>query len=346
MNRWKLMYCAKRLLGNRLLSRLQQVLKYELNFRNVYSNSSRKSETKENIVVFCIDGKTIHGGMSDRLRGLMSTEKYCEARGKKMLINWTYPFRLSDYLDINGNVTNVNWGGYVSLNRKDVAFRFFNSYSFIDNDKNGYFEILDTKKNITHVYSNVTLDENHYHEQFNYLFSPSEALKKEINKCLKEIEGKYISITFRFIGLLGDFKDTYNVGILSETEKHDYIERGIKAIHKLWRENCNDIRCVLVTADSNLFLEEVRKLSFVYVISGTVSHMDATKTDSYKLYLKSFLDFFMISKAQKCYNWQYGKMFGATRFAKTAALVGGKRFIEIVEKNNSTDKNEKVSTSM
>ena len=87
-----------------------------------------------------------------------------------------------------------------------------------------------------------------------------------------------------------------------------------------------------MTADSNLFLSKaVEVFPFAYAIPGKVVHMDAESGKSYKLHEREFLDFFMISKAQESYTYQYGKMFGATRFARTAALVDGRKIKEITD---------------
>lgn len=321
---------AKQILGSKILSQLQQIAKYELKFRKDYTKDCSKVVINKPIVVFCVDGKTIHGGFSDRIRGLLSTFYYCETRGKQMIINWCYPFNLSDYLTINKNIRNVNYGGYISHSKKEVAFRFFNSYSFMDNDEKSYYSLLDTNKQITHVYTNVTQHEELYHELFNKLFTPTALLQAAIDKNLQMIGGKYISVSFRFIDLLGDFKDTYSLGALVEdNERADYIKHGINAINNLWMCHKSSITCILVTSDSQTFLEEVKKLPYIYIISGSLVHMDAIKNGSFNLNLKTFLDFFMISKAQQCYTYQYGKMFGATRFAKTAALIGGKNIIKL-----------------
>lgn len=320
------------LVGNSSLSKMQSCLKYFLNFRHDYHREPSK-QYKNNYVVFIIDGKTIHGGLSDRLRGLLSVYHYCLKRNKRLVVNWTFPFKLSEYLTINEN--KAEYGGYISHNLNDVAFRFFNSYSFMNNDEKSYFKVLDSNKPITHVYSNVTIHEELYGKYFNELFTPSDKLKILINRCINEIGGgKYITITFRFIGLLGDFNDTYSTGVeLTDVQKSEYIQHCLNAIRYL-HDKHSEVSKILVTADSNLFLEQAKKLDYVYVIPGTVSHMDSKGASSQ---LKTFLDFFMISKAEHSYLYQYGKMFSGTKFAQTAALIGGKTIENITDKDVKTN---------
>lgn len=60
---------------------------------------------------------------------------------------------------------------------------------------------MNTKKHEIHVYSNVTLHEEMYHVFFNDLFKPSKILTDALQYNMEKIEGKYISVTFRFIGI-------------------------------------------------------------------------------------------------------------------------------------------------
>lgn len=101
----------RKVFGKQCLSRMQQALKYWQGFRGFYSLSSPRANTDGTWAVFCIDGRTIHGGLSDRLRGLLSTYLYCKECGRGLVINWVYPFRLSDYLELKESATNVKWGG-------------------------------------------------------------------------------------------------------------------------------------------------------------------------------------------------------------------------------------------
>ena len=60
-------------------------------------------------------------------------------------------------------------------------------------------------------------------------------------------------------------------------------------------------------------------------------HMDQTHNDDYSLHLKAFADFYMISMAEKCFIYHTRDMFKHTRFAKTAALIGGKELVTLSE---------------
>lgn len=324
--------CARRLskvIGKENVCRLQSKLKYFLSFRNEYKMLTNVNGGGKKIVIFFIDGKTIHGGLSDRLRGLFSTYYYCLKEGIDFKVFWTYPFNLQDYLEPN----KVNWlieGKAISHNKNEVAFRFFNSYSLMNNNETSFLKIMNTKKHEIHVYSNITLHEEMYHIFFNDLFKPSKMLSDALQYNTDKIGGKYISVSFRFIGILGDFKDTYFKKELGAEEKEKYISKCLDVICRLKTKHPN-VPKILVTSDSRVFLEKASSLAYVYIIPGTVVHMDGVNKNMEQNDLKVFLDMLMISKAECCYSYSYGKMFKGTKFAKTSALIGNRRFIGITE---------------
>lgn len=324
--------CARRLskvIGKENVCRLQSKLKYFLSFRNEYKTLTNVNGGGKKIVIFFIDGKTIHGGLSDRLRGLFSTYYYCLKEGIDFKVFWTYPFNLQDYLEPN----KVNWlieGKAISHNKNEVAFRFFNSYSLMNNNETSFLKIMNTKKHEIHVYSNITLHEEMYHIFFNDLFKPSKMLSDALQYNTDKIGGKYISVSFRFIGILGDFKDTYFQKELEAEEKEKYISKCLDVICRLKTKHPN-VPKILVTSDSRVFLEKASSLAYVYIIPGTVVHMDGVNKNMEQNDLKAFLDMLMISKAECCYSYNYGKMFKGTKFARTSALIGNRRFIGITE---------------
>ena len=319
-----------KVIGSENVCRLQSKLKYFLSFRNEYKKLTNVNIGRgKKIAIFFIDGKTIHGGLSDRLRGLFSTYYYCLKKDMDFKVFWTYPFNLQDYLEPN----KVNWlieDKDISHNRKDVAFRFFNSYSLMNNNEKSFFKIMNTKKQEVHVYSNVTLHEEMYHVFFNDLFKPSKMLRDALEHNMEKIGGTYISVTFRFIGILGDFRDTNVHKVLETDEKERYITKCLDVIRRLKEKHVN-IPKVLVTSDSPVFLEKASSLAYVYVIPGTVVHMDSMNKSVKQNDLKVFLDMLMISRAECCYAYSYEKMFKGTKFARTSALIGNRKFIEITE---------------
>lgn len=126
--------------------------------------------------------------------------------------------------------------------------------------------------------------------------------------------------------LLGDVQERYAKELETDEEKEDYISHCMNAIKHVYEENRNSIEKVLVTADSQKFLSYAKQLPYLFVIPGKVTHMDFPGYKGGMAHIKDFTDLFMISKAEHIYFYSYGKMFRSSRFAKTAALIGGKPY--------------------
>lgn len=261
------------------------------------------------------------------LRGIFSLFEYCQANSFEFKINFVFPFRLEAFLLPN----RYDWriaDKDLTYNRESAEFKFINSYSRMTEDL--FIRFLHTKKeNVQmHVYTNWTNHEEKFPELFNYLFKFSPLLEKHINAHLKDIGTEYISISFRFISLLGDFKDSYFAHEAKEEDKQRYIDKCVGFIKKT-HEQHPQFKKILVTADSGVFLNAIKDISFVYIVKGDVVHMGYDK--NFEGHLKTMIDFFLISKAEKVFCYTYGEMFKATKFSYTASLIGKKSFVHIKE---------------
>lgn len=323
MNRDKLTRRLGNLLGVKNWNRLQMRLKFHQYFHQLYTGKGKGQPAR--CYVYIADGRTAHGGISDRLRGIISVYQYCKSRNIPFRINFTSPFNIDMFIVPNRYDWELKEGEFVR--NKSVGFRFFNSYSHIDEDKEDYFSLLDSKKRQVHCYTNVTIDEPNMHVYFEELFKPSKVLQDALDKCHQSVKRRgYVSITFRFQDLLGDLHERYATELGSKEDKEDYISHCLSAIERVYEKNKDKISKVLVTADSQIFLERAKKLPYVYVVPGEITHIDFAGDKGGIAHIKDFLDMFMISGANHVYFYSYGRMYGASRFAKTAALIGGKTF--------------------
>lgn len=323
MNRYRITEELCCLIGIKNWNRLQAKLKFKQNFSYLYNIKSSQLPSK--CYVYVADGHTAHGGISDRLRGIISVFQYCKLRNIPFRINFTSPFNLDMFLVPNKYDWELKEGEFVR--NKSVGFRFFNSYSHIDEDKKDYFSLLDSKKRQVHCYTNVTIDEPNMSVYFDELFKPSKILQEALDKCHQSVQrGGYVSITFRFQDLLGDLHERYATELGSKEEKEDYISHCISAIEKVYENNKDKIDKVLVTADSQAFLKHAKKLPYVYVVPGEITHIDFAGDKGGMAHIKDFLDMLMISSASHVYFYSYGRMYKHSRFAKTASLIGGKKY--------------------
>jgi hypothetical protein len=128
--------------------------------------------------------------------------------------------------------------------------------------------------------------------------------------------GGYISATFRFQALLGDFYEG-SFPVLPEEKRHALIERCVEHLLEIHAENAG--KTVLVTSDSKIFLEKVKNRDFVYVIPGELAHIDFSPGLDTNVYMKSFIDYFLLTYSEKIYLVVDGQMF-ESGFAYRASL--------------------------
>lgn len=294
---------------------------YERALKEKYYN--KKSCSVSSCVVFMVDGRSVHGGLADRLKGIVSIFSLCQKYGKDFKLKYDYPFDISDYLVANEydwslSETNIEYGNKslpVLINDYQLPVRFHEQY----------FKRCLKKTKQLHVYSNSPLVNEQFGKLFMCLFKPSVKLQESIDENLKKIGGQYISVTYRFQALLGDFKEG-EFPVLSTIDRQKLIKICKEKLICLSRENRNYI--LLVTSDSKTFLNEVSNMENIYIIPGDVVHMDYVSDGTYKVYEKSFLDFFMIGNACKSYLI-YGRGLYHSGFAKQASLLNNHIYKEI-----------------
>lgn len=271
-------------------------------------------------VIVMIDGREIHGGFADRLRGICTIYQFCKTHNINFSIYYTEPFNLENYLQ----PSTVQWicrPNEIALDSNYAYPVFLYEWMFPHNFHKLYLKLrcILTKKQLQ-VYTNSHFYYDSFSEQFHALFKPTPALQKAIDDNSQAIGTKYIAMVFRFQQLLGDFKEGH-FKTLPTNEQDLLIKKCLKKIKSLWDGN----QTILVTSDSKRFLDQVKIFKFVYTIPGNVVHIDYTKGANYETYMKSFIDFYMIAKAEKIYLLKTGDMY-QSGFPKTASKVYNRPF--------------------
>lgn len=281
---------------------------------NYISDSPIKPLNQKRVV--CIfDGKTKNGGLADRLRGIVSVYEVCKEQNLDFKILFTSPFNLSEFLVPN----KVDW----RINEEELNYNTnVTDICYIDTLTGSDYEAAKQKKWFRkefkkqykefHIRTNALFSyKGHYSSLFHELFRPSEKLQASINKQKEILNHEYISTSFRFMNLLGDFNETTELhNKLTKEEQDKLITINIKQLHNL--HNKYPHLRILVNSDSTTFLQEAKKIDYVYVIPGNVTHIDAENNcNKYDIYEKTFIDFFMIANAQKIYLMRTGQMYNS-----------------------------------
>lgn len=278
------------------------------------------------LIISCIDGRTTTAGFADRIRGMISCYAYAKAINVPFRIEHIVPFDLFEYLVPNNydwqlktgeKSYNLLYSNPIVLDQYTVDYRSMRLFRLNKGRQHHIFTNASYIKEINEKYNK----DYKFNELYQELFKPSLALEKKINDQ-KIKKGEYISISFRFMQLMGDFKDIYG-DILSEEEKNDLVNRSLSIVKSLHEK---EQKTILVTSDSQTFIDAVSKLYYVYVIPGKIGHIGWTEGD--EVYEKVLLDFYMISQATHVYMAHSGKMY-RSNFAKTAAKTTNAPYDEI-----------------
>lgn len=298
--------------------------------RLYYSPQSPLKGISNTTIILMIDGRSVHGGLTDRIRAITTIYQYCKLRKITYKLSHSYPFNLTKILE---PTIDSNWEitpDKISYNTEEVAIGVINDYQLPLRFHKPYLDFLTRKhrgKQI-HLYTNTYFNDHLFSVTFKEMFTPSSKLQNAIENNIQDIGHNYIAITLRFQQLLGDF---YEKGykILSPNEQAKLIDKctdKIKSIHNETHPNYT----ILVTSDSVKFLNHISSLfSFVRIIRGKVVHMDHTIDAPLDVYMKSYIDLFLISKAKKVYLLRTDDMY-KSGFPKRASMLGDIPFEEII----------------
>lgn len=277
------------------------------------------------VSMFC--GNTSHGGLVDRLRGAVSAYAVCKEVGRNFKIHFVHPFLLTDYIGPNKYDWTVT-AGELSFCKDSVDRVILDSATSTTWErkyqKRFLSRILVGAGKQTHVYTNASFcyDEG-FGQLFNELFRPSAALQAHLNEIKSQIGSRYISVSARFLNLMGDFNEENYSEPLPIDEQKVLMDKCIGMLEKL-HDRFNSFR-MLVCSDSVGFLKKADEFDYTFVIPGMVSHIDNDKPRSYEYYEKTFLDFFTIASAEHVFLLKEQRMMNSG-FPYAAALSGGKAF--------------------
>jgi len=283
-------------------------------------------QPKQKRIIVCFDGLFPHGGLVDRLKGMVSLYQVAKELDYDFKIVFDNPFQLSSFLEPN----HVPW----ELQPKHITWHPTTTklLYLINNFEANPFQII--KKSKAHqfyVYANIDysnsifpeLDlknvESKWREDFNELFKKSELLKAKLNDLLSE---PYIAFHTRFTSLMGDFKDTTSK-VLSNEAQSELSRRLLEIINK---EKDVENKKAYVFSDSIKFLEYIKIHSDINIVDGHPYHMDNfKKSDDLNNHLKTLIDFFMIANSDRVCFLNVKPMYNSS-FSKYAAIVGDTNF--------------------
>lgn len=293
--------------------------------------------------VVMVDGKMNHGGLTDRLRHILSVYSYCKEKHIRFRVYYIYPRPLTDYL----LPAEYDW----RISRKDISYHILDSYEIglyvkdlpeTGNRKSENAWEYKSREHINtlnksfekhrraqfHVYGNAYFAKGNYKALFGELFRPSAFLENKLSQVMQGFDEPYESVTLRFQMLLGDFYEG-DFEVLDEKGQEELIDRCCNKIDEMWKGHYFSASKVLVTSDSLRFLSRVAGKEYVYTIPGRMEHMDHTHNTDIDMNAKSFVDLYMLMRSQRLTQLITGKMY-KSGFPVFAAELGGRPYEEVV----------------
>ena len=287
-------------------------------------NGSKACNGKPEVVTM-FDGRVNQGGLCDRLWGVVSTYLYCKDNDLQFKLNFTTPFDITDYLQ---PAANVDWRispselTYDSRTAQPLVIKCL-GYGREDNLSPIKRLIAKGTKQV-HIYTNAHSYRSRFHEGFTDLFKPSDVVARTIDDVISREGDGYVSISFRFVRLFGDFDDVAWPVLPDERSREDMIKRGLGAIERI--KALHPGKKVLVTTDSPTFLARAREVEDVFVVEGEIKHVDFSDTKGVELpHLKTFLDLLLLARSKHVYLGMNEQVYPST-FSRTAAIIGDHPF--------------------
>ena len=290
------------------------------------------------VYVAMIDGESCHGGMCDRFKGIISLYAYCKHRGLPFRIRYTYPFRLEDYLSPAAYDWTLRPGEYTDnplysrvlyMRGEHLATRLLKLKT--TRRQIHYYSNRDCLAHVNEALARRSEDRYGWGDLFCELFRPGTVLAGRIAAVKKELGGDYCAAVFRFQNLLGDFHEYHFKPLGDKDEAERLIGKCLDAVKALKAAHADN--ALLVTSDSVTFLNRVSQVEGVHIIPGTLVHIDGQKhghpATPYETYLKSFLDFYVLTEARKIYRVGTSFMY-PSEFPLYAAKVHNIPFEHIV----------------
>ena len=287
---------------------------------------------KDNIgadYIFMADGKMIHGGLFDRLKGIISIYALAKVYHKKFGIHFINPFRLEDYLEPN----QYDWRV-----KEDITYSYPHSKPVVAySERRNPRRLLKKRTAQIHYYFGGDILEKinsqfktsfNWAEMYHELFKPSVTLRNRLDAVKQNIGKDYIAIHFRFLNLLGEKIEKPNCLVLRGEDKKKLLDSCLSKINEVISIQPESMK-VVVFSDSMVFLNYIReRLPRVYVEPGQVKHIDTMPITNEEEVLKLFVDMYLMIGASEVIS-VVGMGLYSSAFPEYAAKIGNAEFERI-----------------
>lgn len=293
-----------RFAGNFYIRKIINILRAKKIKKQFYIDRNTDKYTSEKKdVVFCANGFVSHGGLADRIYGILTTYAICKIKNWSFAINFNSPYNLEAFLVPN----KYNW----LISEKGVLYnsKLAKPVFRLGGCNNCDFDSIKPNKKQIHLYSNCKCLEKinaKYNTSFtwaglfNELFKISDALQRELDDIKEKLPKRYISVQIRVLNAFGDFPDCGSEELI-ESEKKQLLDFCQEKIKSLYLEKKIPI---LLTSDSQRLIDYFQTTckEGICFIPGTILHSDNKEISGYEAHKKTFIDLFCLAAGENIYQ--------------------------------------------
>lgn len=293
--------------------------------------TSVTGDSGKKMVVAVCNGWVESGGWADRLKGILSTYILCKENNWDFRLHYVHPFNIELYLTPNTYDWRINANelSFDLSTAEPIAMEIGSDSAYQARKQKEWLKrkIERSATRQVHIYTNAMFAyTDDYSKVFHELFKTSDRLEERLKHLAESLGKEYVSVSARFLNSLGDFNDTVQVEPLPEDKKRALINECLNQIRKLHKAHPDKV--ILVNSDSRTFLQASQQLPYTKHIDGNIVHFDTAEGNGYDTFEKTFIDFFLISRASCVYRLKTQWMHN-TGFPYAAARINNTPFRSI-----------------
>lgn len=297
----------------------------------------RPFQKKAKPSVIIIFNNTIkHGGLLDRLKGIVTAKIIAEKTGLPFGISAdTSSFNLFKYLLPKDDHILVHKDALCMSVFASKPVVLYNTLAFRATD---IFKKFQQKNKSYHFYTNLdfsaalnpllSTEELHqlWKKQFFSLFSFADTITLPAQEILNATPA--CGIHLRFTSILGDFDEAVNKP-LPDDQKQLLIDSCVQAVSGVIKEQ--KFQQFLVLSDSVTFLNYIKQLpestfagKKIIITPGKIGHVDVHHDE--QILEKSLMDFYLLSQCKKIIQVKAKQMYNS-QYSRYAAIIGNAEYV-------------------
>ena len=304
-----------------------------------YSSNQGYAKNEKKLVIMMIDGKVSHGGLADRLKGIVSVYMVAKKMNLDFKLHFVNPFPISKIFDINKVDWKISPSDISYNNNSSKAYYLMNDrrYCYESSGVKAFEEILKSDYKQLHIYSNsfLSLECGKFQELYHELFTLTDSFRDDLKDHIDVLGKDFICVGTRFAGSLGDFSDACTGALTSEEQVKlmSDCKAKIQQIHEEYPS-----KMILLATDSDRFVKYLEDVEYIYTIDGPRIHIDSpdyrrkdfVMSDSEYGKLKiTLIDYILISEASKIFQL-HGKGMWQGGFTLSASQINNRPY-EVIE---------------